>query len=359
MATPSTGIPNRRQSTHHQPRLRLTPYSTTRVRSRKSILGVPYTPQIFRLLPSTQKFGTDQNGHDVSFEDILKKQWKVYSLSPLYNFKTKPVLFKKYSRSLDAAFSQSQNAHIGEDKTGSMESKFSVHPGLSAHEKDPEAIKIEIVEKLNGTHRKSALSALMMCVDNDFTNHPVKPEHLEHFTYYPVLLINGNKKRTDTFITWLEMHFDCHVSPLTFNNNNLRVMLAMWSHDVSSKSPVLMQYSLKSLSEDIGEDIGISTIDCTFDSSFCKSFWERLNPKISTAECMDSTQVNTFLEGLETDLQYRMSICFSKLNLSEVGTPLAYVSSTGKLKLLSYSGVFKVLCIICKISKDRFCSIDS
>ena len=350
MDTPNNSVGNRRVSKGH----RLTPYSCTFSRVRKSQQRTQrQTPTSHRLLPSTPKFGIDRSHSSkqevkVSFTDIIRKQWKVFSLSPLFNFKNKPVLLKKYSRSLDAAFLQS---HTG---SNSFRSTFSVYPGLSVHNKDPEAIKIDIVQKLSETEEKVVLSALMMCVDIDYTDHPVSPDSRTNFTYYPVLLISGNISRTDTFITWLEMHFDCHASPMIFNNNNLKCMLAMWSHVKGSESlPVLMQYSLKN------DNIGIGTIDCKIDSMFCKQYWQRFHSDISKEETIDESLMNAFIQSLETDLQYRMSICFSKLNLSEIGTPVAYVSGSGKLKLLSQMHVYLALHLICVISSNRFLSIDS
>ncbi|XP_005102063.1 centromere protein L [Aplysia californica] len=310
------------------------------------------TPRSHRLVASTRKFGK-QGDDSLNFEGLLKKSWKLFSLSPLYNFKRGDAVFKKYSRSLDAAFSQS---NLNPAENSPVRSYFSVYPGLSTHENDPEAVRIQVVEKnKSGSGDTIVLTAVLMCVDVDHS--PVSEDLSSHFVYYPVVLMCGNKGRSETLLLWLERHFDCHAAPLGFHDNDMRWMLAMWSSQgqPAKTLPVLMQYSLKN----IAEDLGISTIDCKLDSNFCKDLWERLHGDASSREEMDESQVNTFVEALESHLEYIMSIYFSKMSLSEVGTPVAYVSNLGKLKLLSASGVYLALHLICEISVERFVSSTS
>lgn len=312
------------------------------------------TPRTFRLQASSPNFGKDDNGDDVSFENILKKQWKLHSVSPMFNFKSKTSLFKKYSRSLDAAFSQDV---FGPLENGSVKSSISVLPGLKASNADPDAVKIEVAEKSPEGLGKTVLTAVLVCVDIDPADHPVTPDLRQQFTYFPVLMVSGNKARAETLFKWLEMHFDCHVAPLTFNTDNMRRMLGILSTKAKDKSavPVLMQYCLK----DISEDLGITTINCKIDSTTCKEFWERLCAGVAHRESINMELVQSFVDGLEAHLEYTMSIIFSKLTLSEVGTPLAYVSHLGKLKILSKPGVYLALYLICDISRSRYMSIKS
>jgi len=285
----------------------------------------------------------------------VKKQWKLHSLSPLYNFKLTDALFKKYGRSLDAAFSQT-NAGPGEDNA-SVKSHFSVYSGVNVHEDDPPAVRIQVFEKnAEGGEGKEVLTALLLSVDIDHAQHPITERLQGHFLYYPVLMVCGTVGRAEALFTWMERHFDCHVVPLSFSNTDMRWMLANWCsrRELSSAPhPVMLQYSLKELAP----DMGIHYIDCKIDSKTCAQLWERLFGDSTTRKNMDESVTDMFMKAVEQHLEYTMSIYFSKLGLSEIGTSLAYISSLGKLKILSNAGVYQVLHLICIISQLRFHSI--
>ncbi|CAG5116122.1 unnamed protein product [Candidula unifasciata] len=302
-----------------------------------------------RLVASTRASRKQPEEEEHDYAGLLKKTWKIFSLSPLYKFKPSKVCLTKYERSLDVAFSQVKTQGWSTETFGNEKTFFSLYEGLNFNHNDAQAVQIQVVEKSDsGGQGSIVLNALLICVDLDGS--PV-PDHLSNsFTYYPVILISGNKARTDVLLNWLEQHFDCQTSHVCFSNNDLRWMLGMWSSQaVAMKAfPVLLQYSLADLCD------GISTIDCKFEAAFCSELWERLNGSAFSREAVNEAEVNKFVTALEEHLEYTMHIMFSKLCLSEVGTSVAYVSSQGKLKLFSNSGVFPALHLICEIVKDRF-----
>ncbi|BFZ19847.1 hypothetical protein BsWGS_22886 [Bradybaena similaris] len=298
-----------------------------------------------RLVASTRQESEEEEEQD--YAGLLKKTWKIYSLSPLYKFNSSKACLTKYGRSLDVAF-QITTRGWNTEASGNEKSSFSIYEGLNFHHNDAEAVQIQVVEKSGSGVTSIVLNAFLICVDLDSS--PV-PEHLlSTFTYFPVALISGNKARTDVLLNWLEQHFDCQTSPVSFSNNDLRWMLAMWSSQAVARKafPVLLQYSLADVCD------GISTINCKFEAEFCTELWERLHGSVSSREAVSMSEVDQFVSALEEHLEYTMHIVFSKLCLSEVGTSVAYVSRQGKLKLFSNSGVFAALHLICEIVKDRF-----
>ncbi|KAH9509541.1 hypothetical protein Btru_046120 [Bulinus truncatus] len=326
-----------------------------------------YTPFSERFTPGTVQSQAKKsrkliapitvNEESVEYHDyagILKKTWRLYSMSPLYNFKSNHLTFKKYARSLDAALA-GERCSFADSSEGLETSSFSIYKGLKFSASDPEAVQIQIVGKKSADGQKSntVLNALMICVDVE--HQPVPAAIGAHFTYYPVVMVMGNKLRSSVLLNWLERHFDCHTSPFLLSSNDLRWLLACCStKDIGPKAvPVLLQYSLQNLCE------GISTIDCTFESSFCKALWERIHNSSTPPTSVEQDDVDRFVEALESHLEYTMHIVFSKLSLSEVGTPLAYVSSQGKIKLFTSEGIFLALHLLCSVANDRFMELKS
>ncbi|XP_059140333.1 centromere protein L-like isoform X2 [Physella acuta] len=297
------------------------------------------TPRSRRLVASTRVPEDDTT--QVGFQALLKKTWKLYSLSPLYKFQHKDAMLKKYGRSLETAFVQEQSRRGDE---GREKCYFSIYKGLKFQNNEPEAIHIQVFETNN--KGRTVLNALLICADVD--NKPA--DMPASFTYFPVIMVSGNSVRSTVLLHWLQSHFDCQSSPLMFSANDLRWMLACWSAQaVSAKAhPVLLQYSVPQSCEDI------STISCRFDAGFCKELWERMHGLPVEREAMNEQEVNRFVESLEAHLEYTMHIVFSKLRLSEVGTSLAYISSQGKIKLFSSDGLIMVLHLICDIANEKF-----
>ncbi|KAK6983551.1 centromere protein L [Biomphalaria glabrata] len=294
--------------------------------------------------PSNESF---ESVEIFDYSGLLKKTWRLYSLSPLYNFKVNAQSFKKYARSLDASLTEDK-CSFASSNGGSERSSFTVYKGLKFNADDPEAVQIQVTEKRNGGGSTIVLNALMFCVD--IGDHPVPAAHKAHFTYYPVIMITGNKLRSNVVLNWLERHFDCHTSPLTFSNNDLRWILACCStRDAGHKAaPVLLQYTLQNVCE------GIKTIDCRFESTFCRELWQRIqNTSLSSLTTLKEDDVETFVGALESHLEYTMHIVFSKLTLSEVGTPIAYVSSQGKIKLFQSEDIYLPLHLVSSIANDK------
>uniref|UniRef100_A0A0B6Y0L1 Centromere protein L n=1 Tax=Arion vulgaris TaxID=1028688 RepID=A0A0B6Y0L1_9EUPU len=321
-----------------------TPYSSTpRTRC------FPKTPLSRRLTASARAARHESDGEVHDYEGLVMKTWKVYSLSPLYKFQSTKTSLTKYARSLDFALSQDKLRDMYSENSGHEKSAFSIYEGLNFKDQDAKAIQIQVsVKNESGNGANTVFNALMICVDLDTS--PV-PEYLaKHFTYYPVILVSGNKSRTDIILTWLEQHFDCRSASVQFSNRDLRWFLATGSsQSVSRKScPVVLQYSLSDVCD------GISTVDCKFDAEFCKELWDRLNGGSSSRQMINESEVTQYVTALEEHLECTMHILFSKLSLSEVGTSMAYVSSQGKLKLFSNLGVFPALHMVCEIVKDGF-----
>ncbi|CAL1540113.1 unnamed protein product [Lymnaea stagnalis] len=306
---------------------------------------IPRTPQSRRLIAPRDTFIRQREVTEDGYRGLLKKTWILYSLSPLYNFKTDTVSLKKYARSLDNAFSSERRPTL--EESGPPEKcEFNVYEGLKFHESDNDALQIQVKEEnVSGRGSTIVLTALFLCVNVD----NVVPDNLSsHFRYYPVIMVTGTKSRTEVLLNWIERHFDCHSSPLTFNNADMQWMLACWCSQLEGTitMPVLLRYSVSEFCD------GISTIDIRCEAPFCKELWDRLNGKEKVEA--DAEDVNRFVKAIESHHEYAMKILFSKLNLSEVGTSVAYVSKMGKLKLFSSENIYMALSFVCVAAQNRF-----
>ncbi|RUS79450.1 hypothetical protein EGW08_012791, partial [Elysia chlorotica] len=117
------------------------PLSTPKSRNKH-----PTTPGSRRLLPSKMRAGISST-QKPEFEGLLKKGWRIYTLSPLYNFKGQRSVLIKCERSLDAALSQAQSTSADPLKSGSQRSSFSFYDDLKFHPDDPPALRIQVHER--------------------------------------------------------------------------------------------------------------------------------------------------------------------------------------------------------------------
>ncbi|KAK3782238.1 hypothetical protein RRG08_048696 [Elysia crispata] len=310
----------------------------------------PSTPGSRRLLPSRRRASIASN-QEPEFEGLLKKGWRVHTLSPLYNFKGHRSFLIKCERSLDAALSQAQSTSADPLNSGTEKSSFSFYDDLKFHPDDPPALRIQVHERLDsGVMAKLVMEAFLVCVEPSTA--PFSPWLKEHFTYYPVMLVSGNKARSTVLLEWLERHYDCRSDVLTLSDSDLKYMLVLSSAFLPANTkgpPVLMQYSL----EDVCE--GISVINCKLETHYCKQLWERLfssSGAVKTEILKD--EVDMFVSHIEDLLEHMMNIFFKKLNLSEVGTPAAYVSHLGKIKIFSPAAVYTALHHLCETANNRF-----
>ncbi|GFR74642.1 centromere protein L [Elysia marginata] len=314
----------------------------------------PATPSSRRLLPSTRRKSVSSS-QESGFEGLLKKQWRIYTLSPLYNFKRHRTALIRCERSLDAALSQAQSTSSDPLNSRPEKSSFSFYEDLKFHPDDPPGLRIQVHARNGpGEVANLVMEAFLVCVEPSAS--PI-PEQLQNrFTFYPVALISGNKARSAVLLEWLEKHFDCHSDVLTLSDNDLKFMLVLSSAFMTDMKgpPVLLQYSL----EDVCE--GIGSINCKLDTDYCKQLWERLfSTSIAEKEEIFKDEVHLFMDHLEELLEHLMRIFFKKLTLSEVGTSAAYVSHLGKIKIFSPSAVYMALHHLCETANSRFLELMS
>ncbi|GFO47336.1 centromere protein l [Plakobranchus ocellatus] len=329
------------------PRSIMSPWFKSPYTPRRGLIKLA-TPLSRRLIPKLRTASMSADDEH-QFEGLLKKQWRTYSLSPLFNFKPHRAVLVKYERSLDAALSQAQSTSADILNSGAEKSHFSFYNGLKFNSDDPAALRIQVWEKnATGHESKIVLEAFLLCVELSMS--PIPAELKAYFTYYPVVLVAGNKSKTTVLFDWLEHHFDCRSDLLTLTDADLRHLLAHCSAFMSGNKspPVLMQYSLEDKCE------GIQYINCKLEAHYCKQLWERLFSSPSTKRELFQSDVDSFVDHLEQLLEHLMSIVFKKLSLSEVGTSAAYISHAGKIKLFSSSVVYTALHVLCDIANDRY-----
>lgn len=312
---------------------------------------IPSTPASRRLLPSSRRRNVSfcPTQEEPGFEGLLKKQWRIHTLSPMYNFKSHRSALIKCERSLDAALSQAQSSSADPLNSQPEKSNFSIYEDLKFHPDDPPALRIQVHARGKHNMTNLVMEAFLVCVE--LSASPIPKELQDHFTYYPVVLIAGNKTRSTVLLEWLERHFDCRSDILTLSDSDLKYMLVLSSAFISGTKcpPVLLQYSLENVCD------GISCINCKLEADYCKQLWQRLySSSAEEKEEISKNEVDLYMDHVEELLEHLMSIFFKKLNLSEVGTSAAYVSHLGKIKVFSPSAVYTVLHHLCETANNRF-----
>ncbi|XP_025115829.1 centromere protein L-like [Pomacea canaliculata] len=281
----------------------------------------------------------------VSLPGLINKTWCVFYLSPLYGFSLDPQALKQYGRSLTTYFAQDRNKEITGD--GNKKScTFSVYKNIKVGDADPEAVQILVTGKPpNGKKVGPVLLTAILCgVDIE-----VDPcvGFKEHFVYYPIMIIKARIILSSQLCSWLESHFDCRIAPLRPTSMDLAWMVGMWSGNVTGRKskPVELLYTVPEYCS------GMTKITYTIDADDCKVLWD----SIHTAESAEFTEeeVGTFMKSLEEHFYECFKVKLWKMQLTRIGTPLAYVGD-GRLKIFSAKEALQVLRFMSILAVEQF-----
>ncbi|XP_038066526.1 LOW QUALITY PROTEIN: centromere protein L-like [Patiria miniata] len=286
-------------------------------------------------------------GDTHSLKQLTSKTWHVYQVTPLNNFQHSAAALRKYSRHLSAALQAESHKGIGVDLESEIGDRaiFSIYKGLATSPDDPEAVELTI--KAKGRSRVSAriiCNAILCSVGSEH-----RDELAERLTMLPVLLVKGTAAVTRYVISWLQAQFDCHIRKMTFNPMALVWMVSMWagiSTGDKSKTVELL-YTLPKAVE------GLSRITLTIDATDAKTLWDSVHDEESVDFTAD--EVTAFIKALEAHFFHHFKIHLAALTLSRIGTPIVYIGSEGRLKILSEKAIHAVLQHITELVRDNFC----
>ncbi|XP_076470491.1 centromere protein L-like [Babylonia areolata] len=329
---------------------RTCPYGRTprqrRIRDPKPASSSPTTPGRLRVRRTPASHSIGKPG---ALPGLTGKTWQVFYLSPLYRFSTHPQSLKQYGRSLATYVVQEGDREIAVDNANSKQCAFSVYEGLRVAAGDPEAIQILVTskpDKGNNSNGGRVLLTAVLC-GVDLESNPCVGMK-KHFTYYPLLLVKANVALTTILKSWLEMHFDCRLSPLILTSMDLAWTVAMWSGTVSEERK---NKSVELLYAAPEECEGLSRITYTIDAMDCKALWDSI--RSADSEEFTGEEVGAFVKSLEEHFYECFRVKLWKMELVRVGTAVAYLGE-GRLKIFSADAAWQVLRLMSELALEQF-----
>lgn len=274
-----------------------------------------------------------------AFNEVLKKTWHVYRVSPLYKLSTEEAALKHYSRVLSGYLEAEYTAGmaVSTDNEKANLAVFSVIKGLKKLRNETEAIRIELKRKLPGDIEAHIVyTAILCCVGaSDDVLEKVK----QPFVLLPLMLTKGPVMLNRCLTSWLECQFDCSIHVAHFSPVSLSWMVAMWvGSKTESIKPVMLKYKVPPEVE------GIHHITLNINPNDCKALWDCIHN--AEDESCHKKEVVTFIEALETHFYHLFKIKISAMPLCMVGTAIAVAESSGKIKIFSLEHIHQILGIL-------------
>ncbi|XP_046359935.2 centromere protein L-like [Haliotis rufescens] len=282
--------------------------------------------------------------HAPSFKGLVNKTWKLYRLSPLYNFTPTPSHLRRYGTSLSVLVGERQRRSLITESKDLVRSLISPYRELTIGPDDPECIQILITGKTLKDIPTTLVTGFMFGVE--LQDSLVSP-HNGHFKHYPVLMVKGSMSLCKALTDWLESKFDCRVSAMTFSSVDLSWMVAMWSglsKGLKSK-PVELLYTVPEEVE------GLKKITYSIDAEDCQRLWDSIHDGSSNE--FTEEEVKTFMDCLQSHFYGCFKVHLSSMFLTRIGTSIVYVGSDGKIKFFTESGVIPVLRYISELSVEK------
>eukprot|EP00037_Helgoeca_nana_P016714 m.157225 g.157225 ORF g.157225 m.157225 type:complete len:346 (+) comp23653_c0_seq3:3-1040(+) len=257
-------------------------------------------------------------------EVLFNKSWRLFSSSPMFKFDSDAKTLKSYAKQFSAFLLAKRNHGGGvavSGVSGAKLAKFSVLPGVSWTDDDPDAILVEI----DGAKPADSLQAILCSVNNSELGRPAAG-----FVHFPLVLVKASSSTTQTFVNWLEKRFDCRLSNLELSPVDLKWIATEWGAP-SESAPAKIQRSLELTYRTPDGVNGINTITYATEAGTIREIRD------SILEVYDTTVVEELqlIEAMEAHFFETFKIKLSTMTLARVGTYVAYVGQEGRLKLLN------------------------
>ncbi|MBN3326307.1 CENPL protein, partial [Atractosteus spatula] len=258
---------------------------------------------------------------------LMKKEWKLFYVTPLYKFKHTQL--KTYSKQLSAFIaSEKQKGRAVEvgPETG-FKVVFSIIFGLTETEEDTELVFIQIHSKpsfaAEGASDVVIWSGWLACINGNTEYLRAIPAD---FVCLPLFCASGAGSLTSLVKSWFETTFDCNFGQLRISPSNLHRLATMWT---GCHPTVNIRYLKLSWTLPTCPPLDISY---TVNPGDVSDLWSRI--------CQGKDQVSSevakqFFQCLESHFFRHFRIHLSAGELTKVSTALGSAYRDGKIQVLS------------------------
>ncbi len=165
----------------------------------------------------------------------------------------------------------------------------------------------------------------LTCVNGD-------PEYLRSlppdFVSLPLFCTSGPESLTTLVTSWFERAFDCNFGSLALNSTTLNWLAALWTgcHPTCNIRHLKLAWSLPTQPP--------LDVSYTVNPQDAWELWNSIHPEESADDKIDIKEVQSFINGLETNFFRHFKIYLSAGTLVKVSTTLGSAHLDGKIKVI-------------------------
>lgn len=315
---------------------RYTPYTKSNLRTQ--VLNRTPLPSIHQKRRSVtqkrqQRFDEVNNEKigDIS-SSIANRSWRVYRVTPLFRFKTDAQSLKLYERCLNR-FLAAETCVTTESTPTTAKRK----PSLRKLEGDTDGdygVEMRITRSEGKENASKEELLAVLCCGGGLNNEGGKTKYPDMVSL-PVCLVKSPALLQDLVLQWLENRFGCRACPLLFSPTDLAWMVTLFAGIGEPTSSVELTYKVPAVIE------GLDTINFKMDAKDMRRIWNKLHDQKQPYFTNDEAVM--ILKSMETHFYNHFKIHLNQMQLTTVGTSVAYIGSEGRVKILQESYVCYVL----------------
>ncbi|XP_035189017.1 centromere protein L [Oxyura jamaicensis] len=286
--------------------------------------------------------GSQENADLQKVAFLLRKQWTLYSVTPLYKFSSAHL--KDYGRQLGAFIAAEKQKGLAVEVGVELGIKVAVSslPDLRGSDQDHAAVLVQLSLKSSASQKKTEekliWSGWFCCVAGDDLSMNV----LEDFTCLPLFLANGAETYTSLVGSWFQKTFDCCFRRLVISPLILTWMAALWTGYKVDKTSSAMElvFSVPSLPQPLDISYAIHTEDA-------KALWDTVQ---KTPGEITQEEVDVFMDCLYSHFHRHFKIHLSATKLVKVSTGIASAHCDGIIKFLQSQYMIRVLMLLTELA---------
>ncbi|NXT75814.1 CENPL protein, partial [Zapornia atra] len=300
-------------------------------------IGLSSRSRLLQPAPLSQKNADHQR---TAF--LLRKQWTLYSVTPLYRFSNAHL--KDYTRLLSAFVAAEKQKGLAVEVGVELDIKvaFSSLPDLRGSDQDQAAILVQLSSRSKASKKNSEEKLIWSGWFCSVSGEDFSENVPEGFTCLPLFLTNGAESYTAIVGSWFQKTFDCYFRRLAISPLNLSWMAAMWTGcKVDKTVPALeLVFSVPHLPQPLDISYAIHPEDA-------KALWDTVQ---KTPGEVTQEEVDVFMDCLYSHFHRHFKIHLSAAKLVKVSTAIASAHCDGIIKFLQSQYLTGVLMLLTELA---------
>ncbi|NWU94063.1 CENPL protein, partial [Upupa epops] len=275
---------------------------------------------------------------------LLRRQWTLYSVSPLYRFSDSHL--SGYARLLSAFIAAEKQKGLAVEIGVELDIKvvLSSFPDLKGCDQDQAALLVQLSSKSKSSTKNSeeklVWSGWFCSVFGDYLPESVT----EDFTCLPLFLVNGAESYTSIVGSWFQKTFDCCFRRLAISPLNLSWMAAIWTGCKLDKTSSAMEliFSVPCLPP--------LDISYSIHAEDANALWDTIQ---KTPGEITQEEVDVFMNSLYSHFHRHFRIHLSATKLMKVSTTIASAHCDGIVKFLQSQYLTQVLMLLTDLAVSQ------